>query len=622
MDDNFLSSLALTPGAEAKGLCMGWRPDLISLHTASDAAIALAYLAIPAAILALIRRRGDIIGDSRRIAILFSAFIILCGLTHIASLLITWFPSYTMEGILKAATAGVSLTAATMTWRMLPELVALPSPAALRDVNARLVAEAAAREAAYAELEAQRETLEQRVAERTRELTEIRQYFEAATRNSAMTVFAQDCDLRYVWVSNEADGAGDMLGKTDTEAFTAETALPLVEVKRRVLDTGHTEAIDIQLPGDPEPRSLKVHLMPREDETGRIVGIVGASIDLTRERRLEQLRSELNQRLTMALQRLNVALRGSDIVVFNQDADFVVSWVNTNQTPFGPMLGRNDRDFFTEPQLSIVLEAKTRVLEEARPQALEIYAGQGDDRVFYDLHVEPELGPQGEVVGLTCAAVNITERKRHEQHQRLIMRELTHRSKNMLAVVQAIARQSAQQSTGIGPFLDSFGQRLRALAGAQDLLVAEDWNGVLLQELIQQQLGHYAPMESGRVAVDGPQLRLSPEATQVLGLALHELATNAAKYGALSNETGRIRVLWSMRSNEAGAPVLEISWTEVDGPEVYEPSRKGFGTTVVHRNVTRSLDAEVHVDFPPSGLNARFVVPAKHVVQNPAQDAA
>jgi two-component sensor histidine kinase len=193
------------------------------------------------------------------------------------------------------------------------------------------------------------------------------------------------------------------------------------------------------------------------------------------------------------------------------------------------------------------------------------------------------------------------------------MRELSHRSKNMLAVVQAIARQTAQQAGSVAEFVDGFGQRLRALAGAQDLLVAENWAGAHLDDLIRSQVGHYAPDE-GRVITEGPPVSLSPEATQTLALALHELATNAAKHGALSNDGGIVRVEWRV----TGTPpdeVIELDWRESGGPPVSPPAQRGFGRIVIEFNVARSLNAEVRLDFEPEGVHARFTIPGKHIVE-------
>jgi two-component sensor histidine kinase len=196
-----------------------------------------------------------------------------------------------------------------------------------------------------------------------------------------------------------------------------------------------------------------------------------------------------------------------------------------------------------------------------------------------------------------------------EAHLRLLMRELTHRSKNLLAVVQAMARQTARQGGTVANFLERFGARLQAVSRAHDLLVQESWHGASLEELVRAQLDHYLDRDNPQISLAGPEIRLRPEAAQSLGLALHELATNAAKYGALSRTRGRVAVEWRLNPVGRGGH-LEIVWQESKGPNVGAPRRRGFGSMVIEHNLTRALDAEVELDFLPEGLRCRIVVPA------------
>jgi two-component sensor histidine kinase len=202
----------------------------------------------------------------------------------------------------------------------------------------------------------------------------------------------------------------------------------------------------------------------------------------------------------------------------------------------------------------------------------------------------------------------VGQRTQDEAHLRLLMRELTHRSKNLLAVVQAMARQTARQGGTVANFLERFGARLQALSRAHDLLVQESWHGASLEELVRAQLGHYLDRDNPQISLAGPEIRLRPEAAQSLGLALHELATNAAKYGALSRARGRVAVEWRLNPVERGGH-LEIVWQESKGPKVGAPRRRGFGSMVIEHNLARALDAEVELDFLPEGLRCRIVVP-------------
>ncbi len=209
---------------------------------------------------------------------------------------------------------------------------------------------------------------------------------------------------------------------------------------------------------------------------------------------------------------------------------------------------------------------------------------------------------------------DITERKRHEEEVQLLLREVNHRSKNMLALVQAIARQTV--STNAEDFLERFEERVRALAAAQDLLVKSEWKGVVLAELIRSQLAHFLDAIGQRISLDGPPLFISASAAQTLGMALHELATNAGKYGALSSGEGTIHVSWSARHDACDdSDSFELEWREAHGPRVNSRAKEGFGSTVLGPMTEMSLDAQVQFDFEPTGVIWRLQCPLKNVVE-------
>ena len=187
------------------------------------------------------------------------------------------------------------------------------------------------------------------------------------------------------------------------------------------------------------------------------------------------------------------------------------------------------------------------------------------------------------------------------------MREIDHRAKNMLSVVHAIAHQTATKNPE--DFVETFSERIQALSANQDLLVRNKWNGVDIEDLVRAQLALFADLIGTRIAVHGPELRLNAASAQAIGLALHELATNAGKYGALSQDTGHVDVLWGV-----DADMLTMSWTERDGPLVPAPERRGFGTVVMEAMAQRSLDGTVDLDYAPSGLSWRLTCPAANAL--------
>jgi len=313
--------------------------------------------------------------------------------------------------------------------------------------------------------------------------------------------------------------------------------------------------------------------------------------------------------------RYETALRGSKVTVFTQDFDLRYTSISN------PMLGRSIEDILGRTDAEIlrgdsgaaIIAAKRQVLANGEARRAEIPLEDAPGIRWHDLHIEPLRNEAGEVVGLTCASVDVTERKEGEAHLRLLLRELTHRSKNLLAVIQAMARQTARHTGSIETFLTQFSARLQALAASHDLLVRESWYGASLGELIRSQLGGYLDGSSNQVSIDGPAIALKPEAAQNLGLALHELAVNAAKFGALSVPTGRVSITWRRReSSEGGA--LDLDWCERLGPKVKLRRKKGFGTMVIERNLARALDAEINMDFDPNGLHCHIVIPATQIL--------
>jgi two-component sensor histidine kinase len=225
------------------------------------------------------------------------------------------------------------------------------------------------------------------------------------------------------------------------------------------------------------------------------------------------------------------------------------------------------------------------------------------DKTFYPLR-----RPDGSILAIGVMVEDITERKRAEELQSLLMREINHRTKNMLSVVLSIARQTAASDTA--EFIRHFSARIQALSANQDLLIKSDWRGVDLEDLVRAQLAHFVDLIGTRISVDGPHVRLAAAAAQSIGIALHELATNAGKYGALSGECGRVEIGWRLNGDE-----FTISWAECDGPHVEAPKRHGFGSTVISMVAKASVDGDVELDYAPTGLIWRLKCSADKVLE-------
>jgi two-component sensor histidine kinase len=188
------------------------------------------------------------------------------------------------------------------------------------------------------------------------------------------------------------------------------------------------------------------------------------------------------------------------------------------------------------------------------------------------------------------------------------MREINHRAKNMLSVVDAIAHQTATRNPE--DFVDRFSERIQALSANQDLLVRNEWNGVEIEDLVRAQLALFADLIGSRIAVHGPELRLNAASAQAIGLALHELATNAGKNGALSTDRGSVDICWGTSGD-----IFTMSWTERDGPPVSTPKRRGFGTIVMESMTERSVDGTVDLDYTSPGMTWRLTCSAANALE-------
>jgi len=226
-------------------------------------------------------------------------------------------------------------------------------------------------------------------------------------------------------------------------------------------------------------------------------------------------------------------------------------------------------------------------------------------------------GPDGKALRLINVVADVTSRKIGEEHVQSLLAEITHRGKNLLAVIQAIASQTGRTTVSFDDFQERFTRRLHGLAASHDLLVLQNWKGASLATLVQNQLAPFAESGSTGIRVSGPDIYLSPKVTETLGLALHELATNAVKYGALSVPQGKIDVSWDLEKKDgATSELLRLNWLERDGPSVTPPNRKGFGHTVFERIVARSLNGDLKVDFTPAGLIWNLSIPTLDLNQD------
>lgn len=208
---------------------------------------------------------------------------------------------------------------------------------------------------------------------------------------------------------------------------------------------------------------------------------------------------------------------------------------------------------------------------------------------------------------------DVTERKRAEAHQAMLIDELNHRVKNTLAAVQSIAHQTLRGPGSVTDLGERFTGRLMSLSQTHDLLTEQRWRGAALRDIALAELSAYRGDDAApRVTLRGQPVHLGPKTALALGMALHELATNAAKHGALSCHSGRVEVAWRIADGHDGTPWLHLRWTEAGGPPVAPPASRGFGSRLLERGLAMELHGHARLDFDPAGLicEIEFPMPA------------
>ena len=229
-------------------------------------------------------------------------------------------------------------------------------------------------------------------------------------------------------------------------------------------------------------------------------------------------------------------------------------------------------------------------------------------RVPFIPYPTPIHDASGALVGAVNMLVDITGRKRAEEHQSVLIRELHHRIKNTLATVQAIMESTARSSPTTDDFRTAFSGRIQSLANAHSILTDAVYQAVPLKDLLRAELNAHDEGAARRVTLTGPDVSISSDITVPLGMAVHELSTNAAKHGALSVPAGTVEVIWSVQI-EAGGNTLVIQWIERDGPPVAPPARRGFGSKLLEHLLTSQVGGQTTLEYKPEGLYARIVIP-------------
>jgi two-component sensor histidine kinase len=337
-----------------------------------------------------------------------------------------------------------------------------------------------------------------------------------------------------------------------------------------------------------------------------------------------QLEKEVVKR-SYQLERVNrqmlLALIGSRITMFRQDRELRYTWIfnapeNTQEADF---IGRTDAEIYPPEVALSVAEIKKTAMQTDAEQSAETRLRFPHGNYWYHLRTQPDYDEHGEIIGTISCAIDITEQKRQQQRLVQLMREATHRSKNLLAVLQSIVRQTARRTQNIDEFLVRLNARLLAISRSHDLLVNDDWSGTSIRKLLESQLSVLSEIEPQRLKCTGPDLLLTPVAVQNLGLAFHEMSVNAQRYGSLSEPRGHVDISWALSSRngtsaDADGSHLQLVWREVQGPQVAPASESGFGRMLLERVVGQALGGSVQLDFAPEGFVCTMLLPLSRIV--------
>ncbi|WP_243371470.1 PAS domain-containing sensor histidine kinase [Microvirga solisilvae] len=330
----------------------------------------------------------------------------------------------------------------------------------------------------------------------------------------------------------------------------------------------------------------------REDEEVLVRQVAERTWDAVERARVETALRESEERMRDILESINDAFYavGKDwrFTYINQKTEEL--WGRKRED----LMGKVFWDEFPDMAGSEIHKAHILAMESRVPMRLETISPLTQQ--WLEISIFPTADG-----GLSTYFRNVSDRKNAEEHRELLIHELNHRVKNTLATVQSIAAQTLRNAGASQEARMAFEARLFALSRAHDVLTRENWEGASLREIVAQSIEPYRGLGETRVSGEGPEVRLSPRMALALSMALQELATNAAKHGALANGSGQVAIIWSL--DETSQPArLHLRWEEKGGAPVRPPQRRGFGTRLIERSLASDLQGHVMIDFAPGGV--------------------
>lgn len=431
--------------------------------------------------------------------------------------------------------------------------------------------------------------------------------------------YAIDREWRFLQINRSAElfwgkTGKEMLGRDMRSIFARFAGSPSHLAHQRAFDTGENQTLDTYSTATGAPVQLR--LFPFND------GLTAYFLDLTRPRQMEHDLRERNELLTLAELSAGIGVWVADLVagtVRGTPQFFRLMGLDPSMEEVSVEVPRGVR----HPQDR---QRVTEGFKEALAAGRDVY--EVEYRVILPSGEERWIFGRGRVIRdaegrpwrYSGVDIDITQRKRQEEHLRLVSRELIHRSNNLLAIIQSMIHQTAVASDDVEIFEARLTARIRALGESNMILMRQEWRGALLQELVEAQLAPFVSNDNDRrLVLSGEPVVLSPRAVQNIGLALHELSTNATKYGALSVPGGVVHIDWETDEDTTRDKRLRLVWRESNGPPVVSPQRTGFGRAVVERLVPRALQADSSLQFAHGGLVWTILIPGTEFDRRPAE---
>ncbi len=396
--------------------------------------------------------------------------------------------------------------------------------------------------------------------------------------------------------------AEEMVGSPVTRLIPDDRMNEEPRILQRISNGERVEHFDtVRRRKDGSLVDVSLSISPVRDGSGEIIGASKIARNISGRKRMEE-------RLRRSEEEFRSMAENISQLAWMTDREGWIYWYNKRWfdytgTTLEEMQGWGWQKIHHPDHVDRVTDLFKRHIDSGEPweDTFPLRGADGEYGWFLS-RAQPIRDEDGKIIRWFGTNTDITEQKRAEEQRILLINELNHRVKNTLATVQSLASQSFRKAEDPAQARQAFEARLHALARAHDILTAQSWEGATLSNTVERAMEPFS--EHDRLNWEGPHVWLSPKQTLAFSLGLHELATNASKYGALSGEVGHVRITWAMHDGAEGRRMVELIWAETGGPSVERPEETGFGMRLIERSLSRDLGGDVDLDFNTEGVRA------------------